>query len=134
MSLNISFEEAIALDQNLYHIDDETFSEKLRLSVRGLINSLFDDNGNYYQTAFDAHRSYRKGMNEAKLPWQKECGRMHEFLFDDNGDLREIVAHQLPHVISERGFGWNCKAVHLYYANEHGKQTSGSYPATWMDK
>jgi transcription initiation factor IIF auxiliary subunit len=59
---------------------------------------------------------------------------MHEFLFDDEGNLRELVAHELPFVIEERGFGWRSKAVELHYADEHGKKTSGSYPATWMDQ
>lgn len=134
MSLNISFEEAIALDKNLYHIDDESFTEKLRLSVRELISSLFDDRGNYITKNFDAHRNYRGECNEVDQQWKKDCARMHDFLFDDNGNLREIVKHQLPFVIYERNFPWDCKAVHLHYANMHGEQTSGSYPATWMDK
>lgn len=132
--MKLTVAEIIELDKNLHFIDDETFSENLRTEVRRHINKLFNDSGNYYQRAFDAHRNYRGDLNVAEQPWQKECALMHEFLFDDDGNLRAIVAHQLPIVINERGFGWDCKAVHLHYANMHGEQTSGSYPATWMDK
>jgi hypothetical protein len=132
--MKLSYEEIIELDKNLLHIDDETFSESLRAEVRRHLNELFTDHGNFKQRNFDSHRNYRHGYNEAVLPWQMECRRLHEFLFDDVGNLREIIAHQLPSVIDERGFSWKSKAVHLHYADMHGQQTSGSYPATWMDK
>lgn len=132
--MNLTVEEIVELDKNLYHIDDETFTESLRVEVRRHLNALFNDSGNFRQGNFDAHRNYRGDFNKAEQQWQKDCARMHELLFDDVGNLREIIAHQLPHVIAERGFPWNCKAVHLHYANIHGLETSGSYPATWMDK
>lgn len=129
----LTVEEIIELDKNLYHIDDETFAESLRVEVRRHLRELFNSYGNFKQGAFDAHRSYRGDLDTAQ-PWQKECKEMHELLFDDVGNLRSIVAHQLPIVIESAGFGWQSKAVQLHYANEHGEKTSGSYPATWMDK
>lgn len=132
--MNLTYEEIIELEKNFRHIDDEGFVANVRLEVRRHVNALFDDNGNFVMRNFDAHRSYRYDVTDPKLPWQMESRRMHEFLFDDDGNLREMVAHELPNVIDERSFTWRSKAVHLHYANEHGKETCGSYPATWMDK
>ncbi|WP_338924527.1 hypothetical protein V0M98_33470 (plasmid) [Pseudomonas silesiensis] len=132
--MKITHKEIIELEKNFRDIDDEDFVPKVRLEVRRHLSALFDDNGNYILRNFDAHRSYRGESTDPKLPWQFECKRMHEFLFDDEGNLRELIARELPIVIEDRDFSWRSKAVHLHYADEHGKQTSGSYPATWMDK
>lgn len=132
--MKLTYEEIIELEKNFYHIDDIAFVDQVRAEVCRHVRELFNSYGNFKQAAFDAHRNYRGDRNKAEQPWQKECARIHEFLFDDVGNLRTLVAEQLPIVIDAAGFGWKSKAVHLHYANMHGEQTSGSYPATWMDK
>lgn len=132
--MNLTYEEVVELEKNFAYIDDSDYANKVRLEARRLLRDLFNNYGNFKQANFDAHRNYRYDLNEAVQPWQKDCKRIHEFLFDDVGNLREIIADALPHVIEGAGFGWRSNAVHLHYANVHGLETSGSYPATWMHK
>jgi hypothetical protein len=125
-------EEIIKLIENFSHIDDPAFEEQVRSEIVRHLNSCFNDHGSF-SPSIDAHRG---GWNydDCRDEREREEMRIKRFIFNEDGDVREEVARALPVIIEQRNFGWRSDAVHLHYANEHGRVTRGSYPASWMHK
>lgn len=86
------------------------------------LDEIFGKKGNFLNSSFDPYRLDQTNQYFVKV---------HEFLFED-GDLRDGIQSQLWSwaVLNECG-PWS-DVVKLYYAEEHGSSTKGSYPAIYM--
>lgn len=122
--------------------DDFVYDRELMLTVYDpvaeALESAFDANGNF-PTAYDPHRTYYepavwKQLTVEQKNEHEHLMQMHNFLFDDRGNLRMFIQRVLGDLLKGKQWDWRCDAIRLYYAHEHGKKTSDSYPATYMWK
>jgi hypothetical protein len=86
------------------------------------LNEIFGEKGNFINRYYDPYRLDHNNPYDVKV---------HEFLFD-NGDLREGVKSLLMKFVADNKCGPWTDVVKLYYAEEHGSSTKGSYPAIYM--
>lgn len=93
------------------------------------IQECFDKNGNFTYKWFDPYRyeedkeEYVKFYNKLFVDWDdKYC----------HGSLKDGVKQELKTTIVENNYPPLCDAVRLYYAQEMGENTKGSYPAIYM--
>lgn len=98
--------------------------------------SVFDEKGNFPE-GYDPYRTHydEEYLNRITSPHREQYLKdieIQSFLFDEDSSLNEFLHTLLAELISAKGWGWSCDAVRLYYAQEHGKNTSRSYPATYM--
>lgn len=89
----------------------------------------FDKHGNFKLQGFDPYRyddsnpEYVEFYNALFEPWDSEYG---------SGNLNDETSCCLGAFIHDSGFRWSSDAVKLYYAEEMGRNTKGSYPAVYM--
>lgn len=86
------------------------------------LNEIFGKKGNFLNSSFDPYRLDRSNAYFVKV---------HEFLFEDS-DLRYGLKEELVKFVKENKCGPWTDVVKLYYAEEHGSSTKGSYPAIYM--
>lgn len=86
------------------------------------LGEIFGKRGNFLNSSFDPYRLDRSNAYSVKV---------HEFLFED-GNLRDGIQSQLRSWADINGCGPWTDVVKLYYAEEHGSSTKGSYPAIYM--
>lgn len=106
--------------------------------VMEALESVFDANGNF-PLQYDPHRTYYdlatwQAMAPDRQHEHERTMEIHHFLFDDRGNLIPFLQKMLADLLKTKQWDWRCDAVRLYFANELGKKTSGSYPATYMWK
>lgn len=100
------------------------------------IRSVFDANGEFavLDSIFnkeDPEGPHMEGASPERIAYSTRMRDLHELIFM-NGELRRSTEILLPHIIRENQWAWDCEAVRCHYAQEHGKQTHGSYPAVYM--
>lgn len=84
----------------------------------------FDENGNFIIKGFDP---YRKPDNNV------EYDTLWNSLFEDSGSLLESISDQdFVMFIATHNCHPFSDVVKLYYAQQHGSGTKGSYPAIYM--
>lgn len=92
--------------------------------------SCFDKSGNFKLQGFDPYHyeednpEYVEFYNKLFVPW--------DFQSYSHGSLNDTTANCLGAFIHDNGFRWSSDAVKLYYAEEMGRNTKGSYPAIYM--
>ena len=84
-----------------------------------LIN-IFNKCGNFINPGYDPFRVSDKYQE------------IHDFLFDDDDGLQYGLDVQLHQFINEHKCSWNSDIVRLYWAEQMGINTKGSYPAVYM--
>lgn len=85
-----------------------------------MLSGIFNKDGMFIKKGFDPYRSYGDEFR----------GR----IFTDDGNLREDLEQPLIDFIREKNLSPFSDAITLFYANKHGKNTNGQYPATYMWK
>lgn len=124
-------------DEMLMHCRD--LAKLMYPPVHSSLLSAFDENGNF-PLRYDPYRTdYDLATWNAMAPdHQHEICRIyeiHNFIFDVESSVRPFVHKVLCDILKENPqWTFQCDAVKLYYAQKHGRNTSGSYPATYMWK
>lgn len=106
--------------------------------VMEALESMFDANGNF-PLYYDPYRTHYESaiwqtMTSDQQHEHERLMQIHNFIFDDKDSLIPFLQKLLADLLKMKQWDWRCDAIRLYYAQEHGKQTSGSYPATYMWK
>jgi len=111
---------------------DRSCLEEMRGHTVRHFCSLFDHKG-MFTTKFDPYYTdYRlEDIGTEGQRGTEEHIRVAHFLFDANGALREHLKEPLVNLIHALEASWGSDLVVLYYANEMGRITSGSYPAVY---
>lgn len=94
------------------------------------IETAFTVAGNFALDGFTPYNRYST-KDTPHCAYAKEYEKVYDALFVD-GKLKTSTVMLLPQIINEHQWTWECDAVRCHYAEEHGKQTAGSYPACYM--
>lgn len=85
-----------------------------------ILQRIFNNSGDFVEKAYDPYRL------------DERFKEMHDFLFDEDGALHWGMDNQLIEFINNNNCRWNSDIVKLYWAQEMGSKTKGSYPAIYM--
>jgi hypothetical protein len=87
------------------------------------LNNIFNKGGNFIDQSYDPYR------------WQESHRDVHTFLFDEeDGSMNEKLwcDGSIGEFITQNRCGPFSDIVKLYWAQEMGTNTKGSYPAIYM--
>lgn len=86
------------------------------------LQQVFNNNGDFIDQGYDPYRR------------REQDTEIHNFLFDEDGSLNEKLwfDNVLSEFIRENNCPWCSDIVKLYWAQEMGINTKGSYPAIYM--
>lgn len=94
-----------------------------------LLKDMFTKDGNFLIPGFDP---YRKESSDEYLQYWDSLFYGEDDKYFDYGSVKDAVYSHLVHYIKENNLSPFCDAVTLFYAQEHGRGTKGSYPAIYM--
>lgn len=86
-----------------------------------ILKRIFNNSGEFIENGYDPYRLDRE-----------KYGEIHDFLFDEDGGLNYGVDQLLSEFINENNCRWYSDIVKLYWAEQMGLNTKGSYPAVYM--
>jgi hypothetical protein len=86
-----------------------------------ILQRIFNNSGNFVDERYDPYRRH-------------DChAETHNFLFDEDGNLNEgSLQDDIRTFIIDNHCPWHSDIVKLYWAEQMGMNTKGSYPAIYM--
>lgn len=97
-----------------------------RRHMRMSAANVFDADGMFVFRHYDPYRAYVEDDNIAAI---------HNSIFDVYGAVTtEFMDDLYTYLNSNPDLSFKCDAVKLFYAQMHGRNTSGNYPAVYMWK
>ena len=94
------------------------------------IKDLFDRHGNFLIVHFDPYRKPDYDEEYTKYWDNLFCGE--DDSWGNYGSIKRVVGENLHKIIRAEKWSPFCDAVKLMYAQEHGINTKGNYPAIYM--
>ena len=85
-----------------------------------ILQRIFNNSGNFVDQNYDPYRR------------RDEHAEIHNFLFDEDGNLNYGMDMELQTFINDNHCPWHSDIVKLYWAEQMGINTKGSYPAIYM--
>lgn len=85
-----------------------------------ILQRIFNNSGDFIDKGYDPYR------------WREQDTEIHNFLFDEDGGLNYGMDDQLVSFINDNRCQWHSDIVRLYWAEQMGINTKGSYPAIYM--
>lgn len=87
-----------------------------------ILQRIFNNSGDFIDKGYDPYRR------------REQDTEIHNFLFDEDGGLNEKLwfDNALQEFINTNHCHWHSDIVKLYWAQEMGMNTKGSYPAVYM--
>lgn len=85
-----------------------------------ILQRIFNNSGDFVDQGYDPFRRSDKYRE------------IHDFLFDEDGGLNYGMDSQLAEFINTNNCRWCSDIVKLYWAEQMGINTKGSYPAVYM--
>lgn len=92
------------------------------MSPKDVFKKVFNEEGNF---KLKNYCPYRIGEDKKVLEF-------HDLLFNERGDLNDNLKQPLKDFVLQNNLPPFCDAVKCFYAEEHGGNTKGSYPAVYM--
>lgn len=88
-----------------------------------ILQRIFNNSGDFVDQSYDPYRYDEERHSE-----------IHNFLFEENGSLNDKLwlDDSLQEFIRDNNCKWHSDIVKLYWAQEMGMNTKGSYPAIYM--
>lgn len=85
-----------------------------------IMQRIFNNSGNFIDQSYDPYRCADRHEE------------IHSYLFDEDGGLNIGMDDKIHTFINDNRCSWCSDIVKLYYAEQMGMNTKGSYPAVYM--